>query len=250
MTAPATTTVSQKVADERAKAEARKFQLEGEAAHLTAQAAFAKAEAEVRKLDAEADLAESRAAEARIDREEAERKAKILSAEDENHHVYVFKGAFDSSSVARCMSALRVWMRNDPACDIEIVFNSPGGSVIDGMALWDFIQQVKAAGHQVTTSTIGMAASMGGILLQAGHKRVMGREAYLLIHEVAFGAGGKIGEVEDEVAFVKKIQERVVHIFASRSKLTAAQIRTKWRRKDWWLDSDEALKLGLVDEVR
>jgi ATP-dependent protease ClpP protease subunit len=78
----------------------------------------------------------------------------------------------------------------------------------------------------------------------------MGHESYILIHEVSFGAGGKIGEVEDEVAFVKKIQSRVLDIFASRSKLSKATIARKWRRKDWWLDSTEALKAGFVDELR
>lgn len=72
----------------------------------------------------------------------------------------------------------------------------------------------------------------------------------MLIHEVSFGAGGKIGEVEDEVAFVRKIQSRVLDIFAQRSTLTRRQIENRWRRKDWWLDSAEALKLAFVDEVR
>lgn len=230
----------------RLGAEAAKFQGEAKAAL----ASVARAEAETRKLTAEAITAENASIEARIKRDKAERDEKAELAKDEHHHVYVFKGAVDATNVASCMAALRTWMRNDSQCRIEICFNSPGGGVIEGMALWDFIQQVRNAGHYVTTSTIGMAASMGGILLQAGDHRVMGKEAYILIHEISFGAGGKIGEVEDEVAFIKKIQSRVVKIFASRSKLTESQVRTKWRRTDWWIDSDEALKLGLVDEVR
>ena len=89
----------------------------------------------------------------------------------------------------------------------------------------------------------------------------MGKEAYILIHEVSTWAGGKVGEIEDEYNFLKKISERVVGIFAERAKeagvngtashpITAAQVRKNWNRTDWWLDSTEALKLGIVDKLR
>lgn len=91
---------------------------------------------------------------------------------------------------------------------------------------------------------------MAGILLQAGDIRVMGRESWLMLHEAAFGAQGKVGEVEDTVEWVKKIQERILNIFAQHSSLSRAQIKRRWTRKDWWIDSDEALRLGFVDEIR
>ncbi len=91
---------------------------------------------------------------------------------------------------------------------------------------------------------------MAGILLQAGDVRTMGRESWLLIHQAAFSALGSTYEIEDRVEWVKRIQDRILDIFADRSKLTKAQIRRRWHRKDWWIDSDEALKLGLVDELR
>jgi ATP-dependent protease ClpP protease subunit len=96
---------------------------------------------------------------------------------------------------------------------------------------------------------MGYAASMAGILLQAGEDRQMGREAYILIHEVSFGVAGKIGEVEDEVKFVKMVQKRVLDIFADRAKVSRGYIAQRWRRKDWWLDSVTAQKLGIVDTV-
>jgi ATP-dependent protease ClpP protease subunit len=169
--------------------------------------------------------------------------------------------------------------------------------------LYDFIQELKFAGHTVITKTLGMAASMAGILLQAGSKRVMGSEAYVLIHEVSFMAGGPIGVVEDEVEFVKMIQARVLDIFARKAaralegikrvgetdtqyqkrlderfderrdffehgKRVESQVEVKatsirkaskrtqvtreggWSRKDWWLNSDQALEAGFVDEVQ
>jgi ATP-dependent protease ClpP protease subunit len=91
---------------------------------------------------------------------------------------------------------------------------------------------------------------MAGILLQAGDVRIMGKESWLLIHQVSFGASGSFGEVEDTTKWVDRIQDRVLDIFASRSKMSKAQIKRKWNRTDWWISSDEALKLGFVDETR
>ena len=174
-------------------------------------------------------------------------------AGDEFHHVYRFIGNVTDESAKKCIDQLSIWSRTSKEgepCSIEIIFNSGGGSVIAGMALFDFIQELRGKDHHITTVAMGMAASMAGILLQAGDERVMGKQAYVLIHEAQFGVGGSMGQVEDEVEFVKKIQKRIVKIFAERSKLTAAQINRKWKRKNWWLDSDECLKLGIVDEVR
>jgi ATP-dependent Clp endopeptidase proteolytic subunit ClpP len=206
--------------------------------------------AEARKLTAEA-------TEAEIELDVRQEKRKYEKSTDHYFHIYAFTGAVTSSTVASCILQLNKWVRNEPGIEIEIQFNSPGGSVVDGLALYDFIQSVRKAGHKVTTSTIGYAASMGGILLQAGDVRVMGAESWLLIHEVSFGAGGKISEVEDTTEWLKRVQNRIVDIFANRcqttsapKKLTKASIKRHWRRTDWWIDSDEALAYGLVDEVR
>ncbi len=149
-----------------------------------------------------------------------------------------------------CISQPNIWTRTDPGCDIEIIFNWPGGGVIDGMALYDYLQALRRAGHKLTTVTFGMAASMAGILLQAGDVRVIGAESYVLINEISTMAVGKIGELEDVVEFTKKIQNRVLKIFASRSHKPVSYFEKHWRRQDWWLDSEECLKLGIVDEIR
>ena len=133
---------------------------------------------------------------------------------------------------------------------MEIIFSSPGGSIIDGFELFDHIQQLRNEGHHITTGTLGYAASMAGILLQAGDTRWVGQQAWLMIHRAAFGAYGKTFEIEDEVKFIKRIEERILDIFTSRSKLTTNKIKRNWDRKDWWISADESIDLGLVDEVR
>lgn len=199
------------------------------------------------------------------------RKEQALLADDTFNQVYLFDQAVRSDSVDTCIATLTQWMRTKPGCEIEIIFDSPGGSVIDGMHLWDFLNYLKGRGHKITTVAMGMAASMAGILLQAGDTRIMGRESYLLIHEISAGAIGKVSEMEDEVAFCKKIQNRVLKIFSERSAHTLItrdpekyantteslladeqfkHFKEMWNRKDWWLDSDEAMAEGLIDDVR
>ena len=166
------------------------------------------------------------------------------------NHLYRFSGSVNEGSVRKCMSKLTEWDRLDSKCKMEIVFSSPGGSIIDGFELFDFMQELRGKGHHLTTGSLGMAASMAGILLQAGDVRWIGHQSWMMIHRAAFGAIGKTYEVEDEVKLVKRIEDRCVDIFVSRSKLSKIKIKRNWDRKDWWIDADECLALGLVDEVR
>lgn len=222
------------------------------------------AAAMVRKLDAEAyeHSAKARQATAEAAWKELEvesghielsRLRRVYDREEQSnlkHRVYPFTESVSASSVKQCIHELDLWHRQDPSQPIEIIFTSPGGSVVDGLALFDHIKYLQSKGTDINTVALGMAASMAGILLQAGTKRIIGKEAWLMIHEVSFGAGGKIGEVEDTTEWVKAVQRRVLAIFAERSNLTVKQLDARWKRKDWWIDSDEAMKLGLVDEVR
>jgi ATP-dependent protease ClpP protease subunit len=211
--------------------------------------------AEARKLNAEAEQAEHASAVALILRTQAEEDERHRVESDAHRRVYRFAGAVTASSASDCIRKLTLWDRLDPECPVEIIFNSPGGSVIDGMALFDVITSMSLRGggtHEVTVGTLGYAASMAGILLQAGDVRWMGKQSYLMIHEISAGTGGKIGEIKDDVKFYEAICARVVDIFVARSggKITKAKFVRGWLRTDWWILSDEALKLGFVDEVR
>lgn len=218
---------------ERARAEARKFSFEAD------QAA---AEAYKAQLEARASLLEV---------EKKERERREADASDVHHHVYRFTGAVDQSSVDKAITKLTEWHRlAGEACEMEIVFFSPGGAVIPGFALFDHLRWLSSQGHKITTGCTGMAASMGGILMQAGDHRWMSGEAWYMIHRAAFGAAGKTFEIEDEVEWVKRIEARIINIFTARSHLTTSKIKRNWDRKDWWIDSNQALEYGLVDEIR
>ena len=209
-----------------------------------------KADAEARKTEAEACKAEFDAYKARVDWEKTQKNREKELSLDEENFLYRFSGAVSEGSVKKCMSKLTEWSRLNPGRDIEIVFSSPGGSIIDGFELFDFIQELRVSGHKVTTGSLGMAASMAGILLQAGDHRWIGHQSWMMIHRAAFGAIGKTYEVEDEVKLVKRIEERILDIFTNRSKLSKLKLKRNWDRKDWWIDADECKNLGLVDEIR
>lgn len=176
------------------------------------------------------------------------------------NRIYRFESPVSFASVNQCISTLNYWHRNDEKSGelkpIEIIFYSPGGEITPGMKLFDHIRYISSLGHHVTTSTFGYAASMGAILLQAGDVRKMGNEAMLLIHEGSLIAWGTTAEVEDSIERMHIFHKRVIDIFTSRAKqtgrktaITPGQFRRRWRRKDWWLDSSEAYKLGIVDEL-
>src|SRR5665213_759548 len=221
--------------DEARTAEKHKLEMEG----LRATVAMAKDQRTVTGMVAAREL----------------RVEKRLLADNLYYHTYSFNQSVTAGSVNDCISQLTEWTRiagKEPVT-ITIIFNSPGGSVIDGMHLWDFLQWVKSQGHTIETVAFGMAASMAGILLQAGDNRVLGKESYLLIHEVSFGTSGKIGEIEDTVLFINKIQNRVLDIFADRSarvlveregetkkypalfRQQRSKFKANWKRKDWWI---------------
>jgi ATP-dependent Clp endopeptidase proteolytic subunit ClpP len=236
---------------ERNRAETKKFE---EQARREA--------AEARRADAEALLseAEARKEAAYADQEvislrKDQRDERDELAKDHHYHVYVFDDAVSDKTVKACILRLNTWDRVDPKCEIELQINSPGGDIIAGLALIDSIRLLRAKGHVITTVALGMAASMGGVLLQAGTNRVMGKNCMLLLHEGSLGAIGDFGQVEDRVKLMEKLHERILEIFTERSepinpKTTKKFIMSQWKRTDWWVDSKEALKLGFVDEVR
>lgn len=206
-------------------------------------------EARVASAEAERDANLEVARKTRIEADLLERRLVDEQASADDARTFYFHGQVNAITSSNCMETLGHWSRKDPGCSITVVFNSPGGGVFEGLALYDFIQDLKARGHKITTKSVGMAASMGGILLQAGNERVMGPNAYMLVHEVSAGSMGKVSEMEDTLEFMKQLQEKCVRILAKRSKLNETQIRRRWKKKDWWFDATEALDLGFIDRI-
>lgn len=166
-------------------------------------------------------------------------------------HTYTFDTGMDPSTCSKLIVTTQAWAVDAPGCDITIIINSPGGQVIPTFGAYDHLLSLRRQGHHITTVGRGMVASAATILFQVGDKRVIGSETSTLIHEISTVALGKLPDLEDEVAFAKSLQERLLDIYVSRSggKTTKEYLREHWARKDWWLDANEVLALGLADEI-
>jgi ATP-dependent protease ClpP protease subunit len=131
--------------------------------------------------------------------------------------------------------------------------NSTGGSVSDGYMLAGTIQRVKAQGFEVHTRVCGIAASMGFILAQFGSKRIMDALATAHIHDVQAYGGGDTGYHEDFTKFRMQLRNYTAKVFASRN--SAGYNDPEWwlnnflDRKNHYLTAQEALDLGLIDEI-
>lgn len=135
----------------------------------------------------------------------------------------------------------------DPKKDIKLYINSPGGSVYDGMAIYDTIQFIAP---DVQTIGIGLQASMGAFLLSSGTKgkRFALPNARMMIHQPSSGTQGKVTDQEitlRESIFIKK---RLNEILAKNTGQKLAKIEKDMDR-DFWMSAEEAVKYGLIDEV-
>lgn len=254
-----TTNTVEPKSPEREAAELRKLEVETEGLKLDAAIKLV----DLREKEAKAVFAEQDAVIKGISRKERERVEEVTSAADYYHFHHFFDGPVHEKTVFAALNTLNTWHRLYPNSDWEITINSPGGSVTEGMHLFDQITSYSrrgGGGHHITMTVRGYAASMAGILLQAADVRRVGPESYIMIHEVSTFAQGKIGELQDEIKFLERISERVADIFVKRSAEAAKQNRkvkgislkefqAGWRRTDWWVDSAEALRLGFVDAI-
>ena len=132
--------------------------------------------------------------------------------------------------------------------DIIFYINSPGGSVSDGMAIYDAMQIVKS---DVKTICLGRCSSMAAILLSGGTKgkRYITPNSEVMIHEVSTFNGGKIGDVKISFEHSNALNERIIKILADNTGKDIEQIRQDIQQKDKWFNSDEALEYGLVDKL-
>ncbi len=135
----------------------------------------------------------------------------------------------------------------DPKKDIKLYINSPGGSVTGGMAIYDTMQYVKP---NISTVCIGLAASMGAVLLSAGEKgkRFALPNSQIMLHQVMGGASGQATEIEITAKQIVKTKENLNKILAKNTCKPISRIE-KDTDRDFYLSSEEARKYGIIDEV-
>jgi len=136
----------------------------------------------------------------------------------------------------------------DPKKDIFLYINSPGGSITAGMAIYDTMQFVP---NDIVTVGIGMAASMGQLLLTAGTKgkRYITPNARVLLHQPHGGFGGTSSDIQTQAALILDMKKRLAEITAAQTGKTVEQINADGDR-DRWFNAQEALDYGFVDHIR
>lgn len=158
----------------------------------------------------------------------------------------IFLGTPIDDHVANLVIAQLLFLQmEDPKKDINLYINSPGGSVTAGLAIYDTMQFVTCA---VNTYCLGMAASMGAVLLAAGAKRYALPNSDIMIHQVSGGAQGQASDVERQVEFMFKLKKRLIRILAESTGKSEEQIH-KDSDRDYYMTAEEAKEYGLVDEV-
>ena len=135
----------------------------------------------------------------------------------------------------------------DPDKDIQFYINSPGGSVTDGMMIYDTMQHIKP---DVQTICMGMAASMGAVLLTAGAKgkRFVLPNAEVMIHQPLGGAQGQATDILIAADHIKRTKNKLNKILADATGQSLETIEKDVER-DNWMTAEEALKYGLVDHI-
>ncbi len=135
----------------------------------------------------------------------------------------------------------------DPEKDINLYINSPGGVVSSGMAIYDTMQYIKC---DVATTCIGMAASMGAVLLTAGAKgkRAVLPNSRVMIHQPLGGVQGQASDIEIEAREILRLKKSLSQIIADHSGKSLEQVIDDSDRNRW-MTADEAKEYGLVDKV-
>lgn len=160
----------------------------------------------------------------------------------------IFLGSQVNDVVANSIIAQLLFLAaDDPEKDIHLYINSPGGSITAGMAIFDTMQHIKP---DVSTICVGMAASMGAFLLNAGAKgkRFALPNSEVMIHQPLGGAEGQASDIEIRARRILKMRDKLNHILAERTGQPLERIE-KDTDRDNFMTAYEAMEYGLVDAV-
>jgi ATP-dependent Clp protease, protease subunit len=160
----------------------------------------------------------------------------------------IFLGTPIEDQVANLVVAQLLHLEaEDPEKDISIYINSPGGSIYSGLAIYDTMQFVKP---DIQTMCVGVAMSMGSLLLAGGAKgkRACLPNSRILIHQPSAGFEGQSTEIEIHAREILKVRERIDEIYAEHTGRPQEQVRSDMER-DRFFNAEQALEYGLIDRV-
>jgi len=156
-------------------------------------------------------------------------------------------GAVDDRSAKDITARMLYLEAIDPGKEIKFYINSPGGVVTSGMVIYDTMQMISSP---VSTICMGMAASMGSILLSGGEKgkRFIYPHGEVMIHQPSGGGQGTSADLEIMAEQIRKIKALGAQILADNCGQTFEKVMKDFDR-DYWMDAEESVKYGIVDGV-
>jgi ATP-dependent Clp protease protease subunit len=160
----------------------------------------------------------------------------------------IFLGLPIDDYVANIIEAQLLYLdSSDPGKDIQIYFNTPGGSVYAGLGIYDTMQYISA---DVATICTGMAASMGAVLLTAGTKgkRSALKHSRIMIHQPMGGFEGQASDIEIQARQIMMLKRELFEIIALHSGNPVERVE-KDSDRDHWMTSEEAREYGMIDEI-
>jgi ATP-dependent Clp protease protease subunit len=160
----------------------------------------------------------------------------------------IFLGTPIDDQIANLIVAQLIHLESeDPEKDIQIYINSPGGQVYSGLAIYDTMQYIKP---DIQTTCVGIAMSMGAIILAGGAKgkRVALPNAKILIHQVSGGFQGQATDIEIQARETINLKRRLEEILAEHTGRSSEQVGKDMER-DYFLTSQEAQEYGIIDTV-
>ena len=153
----------------------------------------------------------------------------------------------DSDRANHCVQQLLCLQLQDPTKPITLYINSPGGSIVDGMAIYDCIKRSPCEVHAVVA---GMAASMGAVILSGctkGHRAIL-PHGEVLLHQPLGGARGQATDVEISAKRILKMKEILLRLLAENTGHPYEKLAEDCDR-DYWLDAEDALAYGIIDKI-
>ena len=164
-----------------------------------------------------------------------------------NDRIIILSEEVNSTTASLIVAQLLYLEAQDPDKDIQSYINSPGGSVTDGMAIYDTMQYIKC---DVSTICVGMAASMGAFLLSSGTKgkRLALPNAEIMIHQPSAGTQGQITDMAIHLKRLEVIKKRLNAILADNTGRSVEEITAACER-DNFMTAEEAVAYGLIDKV-
>ena len=164
-----------------------------------------------------------------------------------NDRIIILSEEVNSTTASLIVAQLLYLEAQDPDKDIQFYINSPGGSVTDGMAIYDTMQYIKC---DVSTICVGMAASMGAFLLSSGTKgkRLALPNAEIMIHQPSAGTQGQITDMAIHLKRLEVIKKRLNAILADNTGRSVDEITAACER-DNFMTAEEAVAYGLIDKV-